>query len=145
VVDGGVFIRNVCACSFEPFNIYITPTVGEFMGHFSGFAFDPTSSFGVVVLMTGEYSDSEKVILEAFNHFLPAFDLLHETATTDMFAGTWKAVDSPQNNSAVISVKDGSMWLDEFLLQGQNVLGVLRGDDPEKVALVSTGRVGEFR
>lgn len=123
----------------------MTSTVGEFMGHFSGFAFDPTSSFGVIVLMTGEYSDSEKVILEAFNHFLPAFDLLHETATTNMFAGTWKAVDSPQNNLAVISVKDGSMWLDEFVLQGQNVLGVLRGDDPEKVALVSTGRGGEFR
>jgi len=117
--------------------------VGEFLGHNSGFAFNPTSSFGVVVLMTGWSADAEQVITDAFKHFQPAFDSLLEKGTKKLYAGTWKAVGS--NSTAVISVTHGSLWMNKFTLQGSDILAVLRDDRPEKIALTSTGREGEFR
>ncbi|KAF8878279.1 beta-lactamase/transpeptidase-like protein [Gymnopilus junonius] len=139
--------------------------LGEFMGHYSGFAFNPISSFGVVVLMTGSYSDSQRVVLRAFELFQKAFDMVHEEVAREMYAGTWRLKASDQGILAsclgrqserggldenldtflVISVDDGSLWVDQFVLHGYDILAVLRDDVPEKVALVSTGRVGEFR
>jgi hypothetical protein len=113
------------------------------MGHNSGFAFNPTSSFGIVVLMTGWYGDTEKVITDAFQYFQPAFDAIHEKGTKKLYAGTWESEES--NSTAVISVTDGSLWVDKFTLQGSDILAVLRDDYPEKVALATTGRNEEFR
>jgi len=121
----------------------IVSAVGEFLGHNSGFAFNPMSSFGVVVLMTGWSADAEQVITNAFKHFQPAFDSLLEKGTKKLYAGTWKAEGS--NSTAVISVEDGSLWMNKFTLQGSDILAVLRDDYPEKIALASTGREGEFR
>jgi len=117
--------------------------VGEFLGHNAGFAFNPTSSFGVVVLITGWNGDAEEVITNAFKLFQPAFDSLHEEGAKKLYAGTWKSKSS--KSTAVISVKDGSLWMDKFILHGSNILAVLRDDKPEKIALTSTGREGEFR
>ena len=113
------------------------------MGHYSAFSFNPTSSFGVVVLMTGTYSDTEKVVIKAFEEFQPAFDVLQANAAKIAFAGTWTSSD--EHNEAVISVVDGSLWMERFILEGNDVLAVLRDDEPEKMALVSTGRAREFR
>jgi len=117
--------------------------VGEFLGHNAGFAFNPTSSFGVVVLITGWNGDAEEVITKAFKLFQPAFDSVHEKGTKKLYAGTWKSEWS--NSTAVISVDDGSLWMDKFTLHGSDILAVLRDDHAEKVALTSTGREEEFR
>lgn len=93
--------------------------------------------------MTGTYGNTEKVIGEVYKHFQPAFDSIHERATKDLYAGTWKSEAS--NSTAVISVADGSMWMDALTIQGRDILAVLRDDKPEKMALASTGREGEFR
>jgi len=44
---------------------------------------------------------------------------------------------------SVISVVDGSMWMEKFTLEGKDVLAVLCDDKPEKVAVVPTARVRE--
>jgi hypothetical protein len=113
------------------------------MGHHSTFSFNPASSFGVIVLMTGSYGDTEKVVIEAFKHFQPAFDLLQVNATKNAYAGTWTSDDG--DSTAVVSVVDGSMWMETFTLKGHDVLAVLRNGKPEKLALASTGREREFR
>jgi hypothetical protein len=117
--------------------------VGEFVGHYSAFSFNPASSFGVVVLMTGSFGDTEAVVMEAFKHFQPAFDILLANAVQNAYAGTWTSSDG--NSEAVISVVDGSLWMEVFIIEGNDVLAVLRDDNPEKMALASTGREREFR
>ena len=113
------------------------------MGHYSAFSLNPASSFGVIVLMTGSYSNTEKVVIETFKHFQPAFDAFQANVTKNVYAGTWSSDDG--DSEAVISVVDGSIWMEKFMLEGNNVLAVLRDDKPEKMALASTGRVREFR
>ena len=117
--------------------------MGEFNGHYSAFAFNPVSSFGVIVLMTGSYRDSESIVIEAFKHFQPVFDNMQTQIAVKTYAGTWKSDDG--KSEAVISVVDGSMWLDKYSLNGNDVLAILRDDKPEKMALASTGREREFR
>jgi hypothetical protein len=117
--------------------------VGEFNGHYSAFALNPTSSFGVIVLMTGSYRDTESIVIEAFEQFLPGFEILQTQAAIDTYSGTWRSEDG--KNEAVISVVDGSMWLDKYTLDGNDLLAILRDDKPEKIALAPTGREREFR
>ena len=117
--------------------------MGEFNGHYSAFAFNPASSFGVIVLMTGLYRDSESIVIDAFKHFQPVFENLQRQAARTTYAGTWKSADG--KCEAVISVVDGSMWLEKYWLNGNDVLAILRDDKPEKMALASTGREREFR
>jgi hypothetical protein len=113
------------------------------MGHYSAFAFNPESSFGVIVLMTGSYSDTEKIVIEAFKEFQPAFDRFQADVVRKAYAGTWVSRDG--NSKAVISVVDGSLWMDAFMIEGNDVFAALRNDKPEKMALASTGRASEFR
>jgi len=117
--------------------------VGEFNGHYSAFAFNPSTSFGVIVLMTGSYRDSESIVIDAFKHFQPVFENLQRESARKTYAGTWKSADG--KCEAVISVVGGSMWLDKYSLNGNDVLAILRDDKPEKMALASTGREREFR
>jgi hypothetical protein len=117
--------------------------LGEFNGHYSAFALNPTSSFGVIVLMTGSYRDTESIVIEAFEQFLPGFEILQTQAAIDTYSGTWRSEDG--KNEAVISVVDGSMWLDKYTLDGNDLLAILRDDKPEKIALAPTGRKREFR
>jgi hypothetical protein len=93
--------------------------------------------------MTGSYSDTAKVVIEAFKHFQPAFDAFQANVTKNVYAGTWLSDNG--DTEAVISVADGSIWMDKFTLEGNDVLAVLRDDKSEKMALASTGRVREFR
>ena len=93
--------------------------------------------------MTGSYRDSESIVIEAFKHFQPVFDNMQTQTAVKTYAGTWKSEDG--KSEAVISVVDGSMWLDTYSLNGNDVLAILRDDKPEKMALASTGREREFR
>ena len=93
--------------------------------------------------MTGTYRDTESIIIEIFNHFQPAFDVLQVKAAIDTYAGHWRSKDG--ENEALISVVDGSLWLDKYSLKGNDLLAILRDDKPEKMALASTGRKHEFR
>ncbi|KAF8878278.1 hypothetical protein CPB84DRAFT_1794281 [Gymnopilus junonius] len=108
--------------------------IGEFNGHYSAFAFNPTSGFGVIALMT---------VIEAFEHFQPVFDRLQVKTVTKEYAGTWKSKDG--ESEAIINVESGSLWAHKFDLKGNDILSVLREDRSEKMALASTGRKREFR
>ena len=121
----------------------VSQTVGEFDGHYSGFAFNPASGLGTIVLMTGTYRDTESTVIENFKHFQPAFDVLQVKAAIDTYAGHWRSKDG--ESEALISVVDGSLWLDKYSLKGNDLLAILRDDTPEKIALASTGRKHEFR
>lgn len=122
---------------------YPSPQVGEFNGHYSAFAINPASGFGVIVLMTGSYRDTERIVIEAFNQFQPVFDNLQVKAVTKEYAGTWRSKDG--ESKVTIKVANGSLWVHKFDLKGKDILSVLRDDKPEKMALASTGRKREFR
>lgn len=117
--------------------------MGEFDGHYSAFALNPASSFGVIVLMTGSYRDTESIVIEAFKHFQPVFDTLQMQAAEKAYVGTWRSKDG--TSEMVINLVEGSLWVDKYSLQGHDVLATLRDDKPERMALASTGREHEFR
>jgi hypothetical protein len=144
-----VYTKNVCSFFITPSTVAnahasgVSQTVGEFDGHYSGFAFNPASGFGAIVLMTGTYRDTESIVIEIFKHFQPAFDVLQVKAAIDTYAGHWRSKDG--ESEALISVVDGSLWLDKYSVKGNDLLAILRDDKPEKMALASTGRKHEFR
>lgn len=94
-------------------------------------------------MMTGKFSDSERIVRTAYRHFQPVIEAIQVDATRAKYAGRWRS--SSGDSHAIISVEGGSLWLNELIVEGNNILALLRDDEPEKVALVSNGRSEEFR
>jgi deoxyhypusine synthase len=61
--------------------------VGEFMSHCPAFAVNPQSSFGVIVLIIGSDSDTEKIVIDAFKDFQRLTDL-QANVVQKAYAGT---------------------------------------------------------
>lgn len=102
----------------------------------------PELSYGVVALMTGNYTDTSAIVAEAVSRFQPAFQSLQIMQVAYAYGGVWHNNDSV----AVITIEDGSLVLQTFVIKGVDVLALVsEGKARSGAALWSTGRLGEFR
>ena len=120
---------------------------GSLSGFHSYFAVNPTSSFGVVALMTGQYSNTLHLALEAIKRFQPALDYLQSESAKGDYAGEWKAEGG--RSAAHLEVIGGSLWISKLEIEGVDVfesvaMGSKKGRS-QIYALWSTGRRDEFR
>ncbi|KAF8523515.1 beta-lactamase/transpeptidase-like protein [Hysterangium stoloniferum] len=120
---------------------------GNLDSHHSVFSVNPVSSYGVIVLIAGRYSQAEEIAREAITRFQPIFDRVQEASAQKSFGGHWSS-GTGKDNQAVIKVRRGSLWLERLILQGVDFLALIQSRNPGKgkpVALWSTYRTGEFR
>ncbi|KAJ7446452.1 beta-lactamase/transpeptidase-like protein [Mycena galericulata] len=121
---------------------------GNLPGYHSQFVLNPQWSYGVIVLVTGNYTDTVTLAREAISRFQPAFEnlLLYQALYT--YGGVWVGDDGV----AVVTIQDGALYLQTLVIGNQDVLALLQttpGGPPaptsKPVALWSTGRPHEFR
>jgi len=117
--------------------------LGAMVGHHAALAIHPGSGYGVVVLLTGHYPDAGKIAYDIFDVIQPAIDHLIAETATRLYAGTW--TDSASNSIAIVSVRRGTLWLAEYVLEGVDVLALFSGKSGGRMALRSSGRKDEFR
>jgi hypothetical protein len=138
------------ACALPYYDSFLIRTAGgNLLSYRTHFAVNPTSSYGVIVLVTGKYADTAHLAHEAIQRFQPVFDHLQERAASDAFGGRWVS-DDEEDDQVIIRVYDGSLWIRKLVLNGTDVLALLQGQKPgqgKPSALWSTGaeREGEFR
>ncbi|KIO26835.1 hypothetical protein M407DRAFT_7616 [Tulasnella calospora MUT 4182] len=120
---------------------------GNLLASHSNFIFDPVSSFGVVVLMTGQYRFALELAIQAIQIFQPAFDLLQEQTANRLYGGFWQSDDL--RSHAIVYVENGSIWLGGLVLNGTDMFEVLEGGPRypknRKYGIWPTGRDDEFR
>ncbi|KAG8904132.1 hypothetical protein FRC00_014216, partial [Tulasnella sp. 408] len=119
---------------------------GNLLTSHSMFIFDPTTSFGVIVLMTGLDHNALKVAINAIQIFQRAFDQLLEQTTMQLYGGYWRSDDG--KSEAITYVEKGSLWLSRLFLNGTDVFEVLEGPmypRGRRYGLWTTGRDEEFR
>ncbi|KAJ7110015.1 beta-lactamase/transpeptidase-like protein [Mycena epipterygia] len=117
---------------------------GNIPGYHSQFVLNPQWSYGVIVLVTGNYSDTMTLAQEAISRFQPAFENLLLLEVLYTYGGVWVGDDSV----AVVTIEDGALYLQALLIGDMDVLSLLQripSDGPKPVALWSTGRPHEFR
>jgi hypothetical protein len=136
--------------------------VGNLPGTHAAVALHPGSGYGVVALLSGGYGDAAALAYLAFDSFQPAFDALAVGLAEELYAGAWASPSSgttarPQqrplgmgavsnNSMAHISVRDGTLWMDRLVLDGDEVLERLFAAPPgQGLSLQSTGRPDELR
>jgi len=122
---------------------------GNLVSHHSQFSVNPASSYGVIVLVAGQYANTAQLAHEAIKRFQSVFDHLQERAARDAFEGLWVSGED-EEDQAVISTHDGALWVRKLVVKGTNILAIVQDKTPDRVepmALWSTGtkRVGEFR
>ncbi|KAJ7651752.1 beta-lactamase/transpeptidase-like protein [Mycena polygramma] len=108
---------------------------GNLPGYHSQFSLNPQWSYGVIVLVSGNYTDTVTLAQEAISRFQPALDT---------YGGVWVGDDS----LAVITIQDQALYLDALVIRDQDVLNILQRNPSggsKAVALWSTGRLHEFR
>lgn len=112
--------------------------------------FDPTrASYGVIVLMTGNFQDAGWLAAQTIQLYQPVFDRIIARATTHLYAGHWESED--KKSKAVTYVHKGSVWLRKLVLDGEDMFKVLaRYSRVPQIGkthygLWSTGRKDEFR
>lgn len=110
-------------------------------GYHSALAIHPGSSYGVSVLMGGHYGDAAKIAYDAFEIFQPFMDSILATLAGNLYAGTWS--NAERNSSATITVEKGVLFLEKYILEGVDALGMFFA--PGRLALRSSGRRDEFR
>ncbi|EPQ61275.1 beta-lactamase/transpeptidase-like protein [Gloeophyllum trabeum ATCC 11539] len=121
---------------------------GQLGGYHTAFSLNPTNGFAVIVLMTGEYLDSQAPTLDAVDVLQPAIDHYIAETVARMYSGRWRAEskDEAAASDVIISIHKGSLWAERIILNGTDVLGMIYGQGKtRKVGLFSTGRVDEFR
>ncbi|KAJ7110012.1 beta-lactamase/transpeptidase-like protein [Mycena epipterygia] len=117
---------------------------GNLPGYHSQFVLNPQWSYGVIVLVTGNYSDTVTLAQEAISRFQPAFENLLLLEVLYAYGGVWVGDDSV----AVVTIEDGALYLQALLIGDMDVLSLLQripSGGPKPVALWSTGRPHEFR
>ncbi|KAG8915159.1 hypothetical protein FRC00_007202, partial [Tulasnella sp. 408] len=119
---------------------------GNFLASNSNFIFDPVSSFGVVVLMTGQYRFALELAIQAIQIFQPAFDSLQEQMARQFYGGFWQSDDL--RSHADVYIKNGSIWLGGLVLNGTDIFEMLEGGTrypkTRKYGMWPTGRDDEF-
>ncbi|KDR85444.1 hypothetical protein GALMADRAFT_234319 [Galerina marginata CBS 339.88] len=113
---------------------------GNLPGYHSEFALVPEYSVGIIVLVTGTYSDTTTILKEAAKRFLPTFEKLHEVELRRRYVGTWA---NGEDVAEVVVQDKGALYLKKLVVRGVDVLKLVKAPSP--AALWSTGRVGEFR
>ncbi|KZV96432.1 beta-lactamase/transpeptidase-like protein [Exidia glandulosa HHB12029] len=101
----------------------------------------PGSGYGVVVLMSGTYSDAAALAYAAYDAFQPAFDAALEERAARLYSGVWQSQNGTSH--AHINVHGGTLWLDSYVLNGAEVNLRLFGS--KTLPLRSTGRHDELR
>ncbi|EIN11010.1 beta-lactamase/transpeptidase-like protein [Punctularia strigosozonata HHB-11173 SS5] len=120
---------------------------GQLNTFHSAWTINPRAGYGVVVLMTGDYPDSQDFTIQLVDAFQPAFDDLLEVEARKSYVGRWStAGTSSPDSEMVTSLRSGTLWVDKLTLNGTDTLGLLQGTDrPEPVMLWHTGAPGRFR
>ncbi|KAJ6520024.1 beta-lactamase/transpeptidase-like protein [Mycena sanguinolenta] len=117
---------------------------GNLPGYHSQFVMNTQWSYGVIVLLSGNYTDTATLAREAINHFQPAFESLLLMQVVHTYQGVWVGDDS----LAVVTVKDGALYLEALVVRDEDVLSILQrkpSGESKGIALWSTGRLHEFR
>jgi hypothetical protein len=123
-----------------------TSTVGNLNNFHTAFSLHPGSSYGVIVLTAGARSIASELAYDAFDIFQPVIDTLLSEAVTAMYAGKWRSEDG--HSEAVVVVEQGTLWVNQYVLEGVDVITVfadasLRSEG--KLALREVGTRDEFR
>ncbi|KAJ6575319.1 beta-lactamase/transpeptidase-like protein [Mycena capillaripes] len=117
---------------------------GNLPGYHSQFVLNPQWSYGVIVLVTGNYTDTVTLAQEAISRFQPAFENVLLMEVFSAYAGIWVGDDS----LAVVTIEEQGLFLQALIVRGQDVLNILQRNPPrgaKPMALWSTGRLHEFR
>ncbi|KZV88561.1 beta-lactamase/transpeptidase-like protein [Exidia glandulosa HHB12029] len=118
--------------------------LGAMASYHSALALHPGSSYGVVILLAGHYPDAARLAYDAFDVMQPAFDAALADSATELYAGKWTGnVHGNETDRAIISVEKGTLYLEELVLEGTNVLKTFFA--PGRLALRSTERRDELR
>ncbi len=125
-----------------------TSSGGQVGAYHTSFALNPAAGYGVIVLMTGPYPDSQDFTMRAVRHFQPVFDDLLEQSSKDLYAGHWGVVEKEGDapGEAVVRIQEGTLLVEKLVLNGTDTLGLLqRTSETTPTPLWSTGRKDEFR
>ncbi|KAF9480070.1 beta-lactamase/transpeptidase-like protein [Pholiota conissans] len=128
---------------------------GNLPGYHSEFVVIPEYSIGIILLVTGEYSDTRTILKEVSKRFIPTLRKLHYAEIERRYAGTWVNGE----DIAEVELKKGALMLKKLYINGVDVLksihdtlsaqtahrNVQQMESTPSVALWSTGRAGEFR
>ena len=115
--------------------------VGAMAGYHSALAIQPGSGYGVIVLSSGHYPDSANITYDIFELMQPAFDKALSEQAAKLYSGEWLSADG--KSKATISVRKGTLYADEFVLDGSNILDSFHAQG--SLALRSSERRDEFR
>jgi hypothetical protein len=125
----------------KPRLIFLFCIVGAMAGYHSALAIHPGTGYGVVVFLGGNYFDATKLAYDTFEIFQPAIDGVLAEMSTALYAGSW--ISEEGNSSASIVVEKGTLYVERFISNGTNVLGMFHA--PGRLALRSSQRRDEFR
>ncbi|KAL1743705.1 beta-lactamase/transpeptidase-like protein [Schizophyllum fasciatum] len=114
---------------------------GNLPGYHSQFALLPEQAFGVIVLVTGEYTDTVSLTDAVVSRFSPAFAALQAEAVAKAYAGIFHG----DRALSIVSVRQGALFVDALIIRGVDVLEAAGAAPGRPVALWSTGRKHEFR
>ncbi|KAF8895826.1 beta-lactamase/transpeptidase-like protein [Gymnopilus junonius] len=121
---------------------------GNLPGYHSVFAIVPEYSVGIIILVTGTYSDTDTLLKEVGQRLLPALEKLHQVELRRRYVGTW----TNGNDVAEIGLVRGVLYLKKLIIGKVDVLKAVEDmnyglveKNGSPVALWATGRVGEFR
>ncbi|KAF9535645.1 beta-lactamase/transpeptidase-like protein [Crepidotus variabilis] len=124
---------------------------GNLPGYHTEFSLFPEYSYGIIVLMNGQFANTLEIVEAAAKHFQPAIAKLYTSDLERRYVGTWVNGDDVAEISLDRKGKhDETLIIKKLVIGGIDVLqlvqehgGLMGGSSP--VALWSTGRVGEFR
>ncbi|KAJ7246323.1 beta-lactamase/transpeptidase-like protein [Mycena haematopus] len=117
---------------------------GNLAGYHSQFSINPQWSYGVIVLLSGNYTDTATLAREAIYRFQPAFENLLLMQVSEAYEGVWVS----DNSVAVVTIEDQVLYLQALVVRDKDVLSILQrkpSGESKGMALWSTGRPHEFR
>ncbi|KAJ3573043.1 hypothetical protein NP233_g2675 [Leucocoprinus birnbaumii] len=125
---------------------------GNLPGYHSEFVVVPELQYGIIVLVTGTYSNTATFVHEAVSLFQPAIQTLLGERVNDTYSGRWIGVhgEDEGTTSAEVKTLNGGLYMTELFVRGYDILKIVEDADvslqkPYPIALWSTGRPGEFR
>ncbi|KAF8640639.1 hypothetical protein AX17_000296 [Amanita inopinata Kibby_2008] len=122
---------------------------GNAPGYHSQFAIHQDLSFGVIVLLTGSFTDTSSLAQKIVSWYQPAFERILKHYMSELYEGTW--VTGKGGDVAVVRVLDGALYMTRLFVRGIDVLALVQNYNigltgkPKPVSLWNTGRLGEFR
>ncbi|KAG8221411.1 beta-lactamase/transpeptidase-like protein [Butyriboletus roseoflavus] len=103
--------------------------LGELPGYHTVFTLNPVNSYGIIVLQSGPTSETIRLTKLITSHVQAAFDHVLEDATRNNLAGTWRSTDGLA--SLTIEIDRGSAYVNEYTINGTDLLRVMQDDDPD--------------